>query len=93
MFYSQIPSVDAFYVQQSEKSEENASRIPEIQMDTLIIWGREDAWIPQEDAFKFKAALPNATLEVIPFCGHIPQEEKPQETARLIVNFVSKKRN
>lgn len=74
-------------------SEEYASRIPEIQMDTLIIWGREDAWIPQEDAFKFKAALPNATLEVIPFCGHIPQEEKPQETARLIVNFVSKKRN
>ena len=66
-------------------------RIPEIQVDTLIIWGRDDAWIPLEDGFKFKEALPNATLEVIPFCGHIPQEEKPEETARLILEFLSEK--
>ncbi|MCF8126991.1 MAG: alpha/beta hydrolase [Deltaproteobacteria bacterium] len=72
-------------------SEEYASRIPEIQVDTLIIWGRDDAWIPQEDGFKFKEALPNARLEVIPFCGHIPQEENPEETAGLIMEFVSKK--
>ncbi len=68
-----------------------ASRIPEIQVDTLIIWGRDDAWIPQEDGFKFKEALPNARLEVIPFCGHIPQEENPEETARLIMEFAAKK--
>jgi len=72
-------------------SEEYALRIPEIQVDTLIIWGRDDAWIPLEDGFKFKEALPNATLEVIPFCGHIPQEEKPEETARLILEFLSEK--
>lgn len=70
-------------------TEEYALRIPEIQVATLIIWGRDDAWIPLEDGFKFKDALPNATLEVIPFCGHIPQEEKPEETARLILEFLS----
>ncbi|MCP4578151.1 MAG: alpha/beta hydrolase [Deltaproteobacteria bacterium] len=72
-------------------NEEYALRIPEIQVDTLIIWGRDDAWIPLEDGFKFKEALPNATLEVIPFCGHVPQEEKPEETARLIAAFLSKR--
>ena len=41
------------------------------------------------ELFKFKDALPNATLDVIPFCGHVPQEEKPEETARLIVEFLS----
>ena len=70
-------------------SQEYASRIPEIQVDTLIIWGRDDAWIPLKDGFKFKETLPNATLEVIPFCGHMPQEEKPEETARLIIEFLS----
>jgi pimeloyl-ACP methyl ester carboxylesterase len=70
-------------------TEEYASRIPEIQVDTLIIWGRDDAWIPLKDGFKFKDALPNATLKVIPFCGHVPQEEKPEKTARLIVEFLS----
>jgi pimeloyl-ACP methyl ester carboxylesterase len=68
---------------------EYALRIPEIQVDTLIIWGRDDAWIPLEDGFRFKEVLPNATLEVIPFCGHAPQEEKPEETARLILEFLS----
>ena len=72
-------------------SEEYAVRIPEIQVDTLIIWGRDDAWIPLQDGFKFKEALPNATLEIIPFCGHIPQEEKPEETARLIIDFLAEK--
>ncbi len=71
--------------------EEYALRIPEIQVDTLIIWGRDDAWIPLKDGFKFKETLPNATLEVIPFCGHVPQEEKPEETARLISEFLSEK--
>jgi pimeloyl-ACP methyl ester carboxylesterase len=72
-------------------SEKYGLRIPEIQVDTLIIWGRDDAWIPLDDGFKFKEALSNATLEVIPFCGHVPQEEKPEETARLILEFLSEK--
>ena len=48
-------------------------------------------WIPLKDGFKFKEALPNVTLEVIPFCGHAPQEENPEETVRLIVKFLSEK--
>lgn len=72
-------------------SKEYALRIPEIQVDTLIIWGRDDAWIPLKDGFKFKETLPNATLEVIPFCGHAPQEEKPEETAHLIIDFLAEK--
>ena len=69
-------------------TEEYSRRIPGIQMETLIIWGREDSWIPVEDARKFKDALSNATLEIIPECGHIPQEERPEETARLILEFL-----
>lgn len=70
-------------------SNQFASRIPEIAVDTLIIWGRDDAWISVEDGFKFKKALPSARLEIIPFCGHIPQEEKPEETARIILDFLA----
>ncbi len=65
-----------------------ASRIPEVSVDTLVIWGRDDPWIPVEDGFKFKKTLPKATLAVIPFCGHVPQEEKPLETARFIIEFL-----
>ncbi len=55
---------------------------------TLIIWGREDQWIPLDVGRQFKKDMSNATMTIIEACGHIPQEEKPQETARLILEFV-----
>ncbi len=57
---------------------------------TLIIWGRDDAWIPLDTVGrKFREDLVNSTLAVIPECGHIPQEEKPVETAKLISDFIN----
>jgi pimeloyl-ACP methyl ester carboxylesterase len=56
--------------------------------ETLIIWGEKDRWIPLEIGYRFKKDMLNATLHVIAECGHIPQEEKPEETARLILDFI-----
>jgi len=58
---------------------------------TLIIWGRDDAWIPLETVgYRFRKDLTNSVLSIIPQCGHVPQEEKPVETAKLILDFISK---
>lgn len=67
-------------------------RIPGIQKHTLIIWGENDKWIPLEIGQRFKHDLPNATLKVIPSCGHIPQEEYPEITAEVLLNFLSETR-
>jgi pimeloyl-ACP methyl ester carboxylesterase len=55
---------------------------------TLILWGKEDQWIPLEIGHRFRADMLNATLSIIPECGHIPQEEKPEVTAQLILDFM-----
>lgn len=55
---------------------------------TLIIWGEADQWIPLDVGRRFENEMSNAVLTVIPQCGHIPQEEKPEETARLILDFI-----
>ena len=67
-------------------------RLNEIKQKTLILWGREDAWIPLEHGFRFQNELPNAELIVIPECGHIPQEEKPEIVLRLIHDFIAGKK-
>ena len=36
------------------------------QSPALILWGEEDAWIPVGDAKKFKAALPQAVVRIMP---------------------------
>ena len=32
--------------------------------------------------------IPNSTLKVIDECGHAPQEEKPDETIALVLDFL-----
>ena len=62
-------------------------RAKKLEIPILIIWGREDEWIPLEIAYRFDEELPNSRLVVIPECGHVPQEEKPEITAELIAGF------
>ena len=56
---------------------------------TLIVWGKQDAIIPEECGELYLKALPNATLKVIEHCGHSPQLEKPQEFNSAVSEFLS----
>ncbi|HOO70261.1 MAG TPA: alpha/beta hydrolase [Spirochaetota bacterium] len=66
-------------------------RVPEITKKTLIIWGRDDNWIPLESAAMFRRDIKNSSIAVIPECGHIPMEEQPEITASLILDFMRNK--
>lgn len=65
-------------------------RIPEIKNRTLIIWGKNDEWIPIESGHNFKRDLLNSKLVILPECGHIPQEEKPEQTAKIMIDFIER---
>lgn len=56
--------------------------------DTLILWGAADQWIPLSVGYRFREDLSRSILHIIPECGHIPQEEQPEVTARLILDFI-----
>jgi pimeloyl-ACP methyl ester carboxylesterase len=72
-----------------EDADELAADLSKIDVPTLIIWGRQDAVIPIEVGEILHHAIPNSTLEIIEQCGHIPQEEKPEETIALISKFLA----
>jgi pimeloyl-ACP methyl ester carboxylesterase len=73
------------------KFEKYINRIPEIQSKSLIIWGEHDRWIPRSSAYRFNEELRDATLVIVPECGHMPQEEYPDFTVRLIDAFIQDK--
>ncbi len=62
--------------------------IGQINVPVLIIWGEGDRIISVDDAYLFQQDLLNAQLKVIPACGHSPQEEMPQATARIIAEYL-----
>ena len=70
-------------------ADELIAKLPTIKLPTLILWGRQDKVIPLRVGELIHAGLPNSTLEVIEECGHVPQEEKPQETIGIINRFLS----
>ncbi len=62
--------------------------LTDVHAPTLVVWGREDAWIPLADAARFVAAIAGARQVTIEGSGHLPQEERPQELLRVLREFL-----
>jgi len=63
-------------------------RIPEIDLPTLLLWGKHDRVVPLDVAERLAAALPGAQLEVMEECGHVPPEELPKESLEIVLKFL-----
>jgi pimeloyl-ACP methyl ester carboxylesterase len=50
----------------------------DLTMKTLVITGADDALIPPKESEAMAAALPNATLKLIPDAGHLVAFEQPE---------------
>jgi pimeloyl-ACP methyl ester carboxylesterase len=65
----------------------NEGEIAQLNLPTLILWGREDRILGTADAEKFQETIPGSKLIWIPDCGHVPHLEKAEITAQHILTF------
>jgi len=54
----------------------------------LVVWGEHDRMVPPAHAEAYRAGLSGATLHRLANAGHSPHIEAPEETARLIHDFL-----
>jgi pimeloyl-ACP methyl ester carboxylesterase len=59
-----------------------------VSVPVLIIWGEKDEVVPLSVGKNFKRDIPNSKLVILPRCGHMPPEEEPGATTRLIKEFL-----
>ncbi len=64
-FYRQRSQADSSYTDEVEAS------YATITVPTLILWGREDSWIPVERGEKLQAMIPGSELKIIDGAGHL----------------------
>ncbi len=64
-------------------------RLGDIHAPTLVIWGENDRVLLPSAAKVFVDGIPGATLSLMPHTGHAPMIEHPEETARLVTDFVA----
>lgn len=58
-----------------------------INQPTLIIWGEDDKVVSLANARKLYDEILRSKLVVFKDCGHIPQEEKPEDFVQVVTAF------
>lgn len=64
------------------------TRISELKMPTLILWGGRDELIPPVNAERFKRDIKGSRLVLFDELGHVPQEEDPARTVAVLMGFL-----
>jgi len=63
-------------------------RYAEIDVPTLLLWGRQDRVVPLWVGRRLAGVLPRSTLHVLERCGHMPAEERPAESLAALQTFL-----
>jgi pimeloyl-ACP methyl ester carboxylesterase len=66
-----------------------AKDLPNIKVQTGIIWGKQDAVTPPNVGEEFKKLIPNSTLYWIDKCGHAPMMEHPDKFNEILSSWFS----
>tara|TARA_B110000240_G_scaffold197133_1_gene251349 strand:+ start:5010 stop:5951 length:942 start_codon:yes stop_codon:yes gene_type:complete len=67
----------------------NVDKLKSIQTLTLLIWGAKDTWIPLDNGKRMDRILPNSKLVVLENSGHVPMEENPIESLKILKAFLN----
>jgi pimeloyl-ACP methyl ester carboxylesterase len=53
-----------------------------------LLWGDADRLVPPAHAAEFKRLIPQAAVEIIPKCGHLPQLEGTEAFLHAVTSFI-----
>ena len=53
--------------------------------------GCTDLWIPLDNGIRMDRILVNSSLKVLENSGHVPMEENPEESLKLMTDFLLEK--
>ena len=67
----------------------NAPQIHRVQQPTLVMWGEKDEMISPDQGNLFCRDIQKCKLVTFPNLGHLPQEEDPQATLKVLRAFLA----
>jgi pimeloyl-ACP methyl ester carboxylesterase len=63
--------------------------LEDVDLPTLIVWGREDRIVPSTDSIGYGRRLRNSRTEIYADTGHVPQLERPVRFNRDLERFIA----
>ena len=68
---------------------DQGARLSEITAPTLVIWGRDDRFVPMDLGLRLLWGMPNAELHIFNRCGHWAQWEHAAKFNRMVRDFLA----
>lgn len=65
-------------------------RLPDVKAQTLVIWGRDDRFVPLDIGLRVIWGIPHAEMHIFNQCGHWAQWEHANKFNRLVLDFLSR---
>lgn len=65
-------------------------RVCDLEVPVLVVTGEHDLTVKTEESLRLAREIPGTELEVIPDCGHLPQEETPDAFVAVVMSFLQK---
>ncbi|MFM0504584.1 alpha/beta fold hydrolase [Paraburkholderia caffeinilytica] len=65
-------------------------RLSEVAAHTLVIWGRDDRFVPMDVGLRLVAGMQNAEMHIFNRCGHWAQWEHAEKFNRMVVEFLAR---
>ena len=69
-----------------------AKDLPEMNIPTCIIWGKNDTVTPPEVAVDFEKLMPDANLFWVEKCGHAPMMEHPDKFNEILEGWLKERK-
>jgi 2-hydroxy-6-oxonona-2,4-dienedioate hydrolase len=66
-------------------------RLAEIKAPTLIVWGRDDRFVPMDLGLRLLAGITNSEMHIFSRCGHWAQWEHAEAFNQLVLQFLARK--
>ena len=82
-FYAQIAQADQVYTDEIEPLYQS------LDLPVLVVWGRNDSWIPVDRARRLADAIPGAQLQLVEGAGHLIHLDQPVQLANHLQRWLS----
>jgi len=66
------------------------AQAPRYQGPVLVVWGKQDAVLPVTSAADAREVMPQAQIQLIDRCGHLPMIERPDEFLAALLPFLDR---
>jgi pimeloyl-ACP methyl ester carboxylesterase len=85
--------VGLWQMTKTSRSSDLSIHLQELKPPVLVVTGEDDRIVPTENSLRLAKDIPGAQLVVFKNCGHVPQEECPQDFLQAVEPFIQSNRN